>query len=73
VTVKSYRKFKSEKANFIWIVADDILGGAFKAHEYGDVILSFEVIKHRHFLGFFGAPDFSLFGGKISSTRCSTD
>src|SRR3972149_6980499 len=27
----------SEKANFIWQVVDDILRGAFKAHEYGDV------------------------------------
>lgn len=24
-----------EKANFIWQVADDILRGAFKQHEYG--------------------------------------
>lgn len=26
-----------EKANFIWQVADDLLRGAFKEHEYGDV------------------------------------
>ncbi len=30
-----------ETANFIWQVADDILRGAFKPHEYGDVILPF--------------------------------
>lgn len=35
----------SEKANFIWTVADDILRGAFKAHEYGDVILPFVVLR----------------------------
>lgn len=34
-----------EKANFIWTVADDILRGAFKAHEYGDVILPFVVLR----------------------------
>lgn len=34
-----------EKANFIWQVADDILRGAFKAHEYGDVILTFVVLR----------------------------
>lgn len=35
----------SEKANFIWTVADDILRGTFKAHEYGDVILPFVVLR----------------------------
>ncbi len=34
-----------EKANFIWTVADDILRGTFKAHEYGDVILPFVVLR----------------------------
>ncbi len=34
-----------EKANFIWQVADDVLRGAFKAHEYGDVILPFVVLR----------------------------
>ena len=34
-----------EKANFIWQVADDILRGAFKAHEYGDVTLPFVVLR----------------------------
>ena len=34
-----------DKANFIWTVADDILRGAFKAHEYGDVILPFVVLR----------------------------
>ena len=34
-----------EKANFIWQVADDILRGSFKAHEYGDVILPFVVLR----------------------------
>jgi len=29
-----------DKANFIWQVADDVLRGAFKAHEYRDVILA---------------------------------
>jgi hypothetical protein len=32
-----------EKANFICQVTDDILRGAFKAHEYGDVIRPFVV------------------------------
>ena len=32
-------------ANFIWTVADDILRGAFKQHEYGDVILPFVVLR----------------------------
>jgi type I restriction enzyme M protein len=34
-----------EKANFIWQVADDVLRGSFKAHEYGDVILPFVVLR----------------------------
>ncbi|MBN1153283.1 SAM-dependent DNA methyltransferase [candidate division KSB1 bacterium] len=34
-----------DKANFIWGVADDILRGAFKQHEYGDVILPFVVLR----------------------------
>ncbi len=34
-----------EHANFIWQVADDILRGAFKQHEYGDVILPFVVLR----------------------------
>jgi type I restriction enzyme M protein len=34
-----------EKANFIWQVADDILRGTFKQHEYGDVILPFVVLR----------------------------
>jgi type I restriction enzyme M protein len=34
-----------DKANFIWQVADDILRGTFKQHEYGDVILPFIVLR----------------------------
>lgn len=34
-----------EKASFIWQVADDILRGNFKAHEYGDVTLPFVVLR----------------------------
>lgn len=34
-----------DKANFIWSVADDILRGTFKQHEYGDVILPFVVLR----------------------------
>ena len=34
-----------DKANFIWTVADDVLRGTFKAHEYGDVILPFVVLR----------------------------
>jgi len=34
-----------ETASFIWQVADDILRGAFKPHEYGDVILPFVVLR----------------------------
>ncbi|MGR3309284.1 MAG: type I restriction-modification system subunit M [Candidatus Brocadiales bacterium] len=34
-----------EKANFIWQVADDILRGHFKQHEYGDVTLPFVVLR----------------------------
>lgn len=35
----------TDKANFIWNVADDVLRGSFKAHEYGDVILPFVVLR----------------------------
>ena len=35
------------KANFIWQVADDILRGAFKQHEFGDVVLPFVVLRRR--------------------------
>ena len=34
-----------DKANFIWTVADDILRGTFKQHEYGDIILPFVVLR----------------------------
>ncbi|MEM6337350.1 MAG: class I SAM-dependent DNA methyltransferase [Bacteroidota bacterium] len=34
-----------DKANFIWQVADDILRGSFKPHEYGDVTLPFVVLR----------------------------
>jgi YgiT-type zinc finger domain-containing protein len=34
-----------DKAGFIWQVADDILRGAFKQHEYGEVILPFVVLR----------------------------
>jgi len=34
-----------DKANFIWQVADDILRGAFRRHEYGEVILPFVVLR----------------------------
>ena len=34
-----------DKANFIWQVADDILRGSFKQHEYGEVILPFVVLR----------------------------
>ena len=34
-----------DKANFIWQVADDILRGTFKRHEYGDVTLPFVVLR----------------------------
>src|SRR4030066_2126398 len=34
-----------DNANFIWQVADDILRGSFKQHEYGDVILPFVVLR----------------------------
>ena len=34
-----------DKANFIWQVADDILRGTFKAHEFGDVILPFVALR----------------------------
>ncbi|OXU15035.1 type I restriction-modification system subunit M N-terminal domain-containing protein [Sedimentisphaera salicampi] len=36
---------KQGKANFIWKIADDILRGSFKAHEYGDVILPFNSLN----------------------------
>jgi len=35
----------TDKANFIWQVADDILRGTFKQHEYGDIILPFVVLR----------------------------
>ena len=34
-----------EKANFIWQVADDLLRGSYRAHEYGDIILPFVVLR----------------------------
>ena len=34
-----------DKANFIWQVADDILRGTFRQHEYGDTILPFVVLR----------------------------
>jgi len=37
-----------DKANFIWQVADDILRGAFKQHEYGEVELNFNNYIHGY-------------------------
>ena len=34
-----------DKAIIIWQVADDILRGSFKQHEYGDVTLPFVVYE----------------------------
>jgi type I restriction enzyme M protein len=34
-----------ELSNFIWNIADDVLRGLFKNHEYGDVILPFVVLR----------------------------
>ncbi|HET8657262.1 MAG TPA: class I SAM-dependent DNA methyltransferase [Longimicrobiaceae bacterium] len=34
-----------DKANFIWQVADDILRGTWREHEYGDVTLPFVVLR----------------------------
>ena len=34
-----------EISSFIWSVADDVLRGLFKQHEYGDVILPFVVLR----------------------------
>ncbi len=34
-----------DKASFIWQVADDILRGVFKQHEYGDLIPPFVVLR----------------------------
>ena len=35
----------SEISSFIWNVADDVLRGLFKPHEYGDIILPFTVLR----------------------------
>ena len=34
-----------ELANFVWNVADDVLRGLFKPHEYGDITLPFLVLR----------------------------
>ena len=34
-----------ELSSLIWIVADDVLRGLFKPHEYGDVILPFVILR----------------------------
>lgn len=34
-----------ELSNFIWTIADDVLRGLFKNHEYGDVIMPFLVLR----------------------------
>ena len=34
-----------DKTNFIWQVADDLLRGTFKRHEYGDVTLPFVMLR----------------------------
>ena len=35
----------NEISSFIWNVADDVLRGLFKPHEYGDIILPFTVLR----------------------------
>ena len=34
-----------ELANLVWNVADDVLRGLFKPHEYGDITLPFLVLR----------------------------
>ena len=34
-----------ELANLVWTVADDVLRGLFKQHEYGDITLPFLVLR----------------------------
>ncbi|MCY4552056.1 MAG: type I restriction-modification system subunit M N-terminal domain-containing protein, partial [Candidatus Poribacteria bacterium] len=34
-----------ELANLVWTVADDVLRGLFKPHEYGDITLPFLVLR----------------------------
>ena len=34
-----------ELSSLIWSVADDVLRGLFKPHEYGDVILPFVILR----------------------------
>ena len=34
-----------ERSTLIWSVADDVLRGLFKPHEYGDVILPFVILR----------------------------
>ncbi len=38
-------KADQSKANFIWSVADDLLRGVFKQHQYGDIMLPFVVLR----------------------------
>jgi type I restriction enzyme M protein len=51
-----------DNANFIWQVADDILRGSFKQHEYGDVILPFVVLRRLDCV-------FSLVRNKVIETH----
>ena len=39
--MSNYQKISS----FIWNVADDVLRGLFKPHEYGQIILPFTVLR----------------------------
>ena len=35
----------SETSEFIWKIADDLLRGLFKQHEYGEIILPFTILR----------------------------
>ncbi|WP_258380631.1 type I restriction-modification system subunit M [Clavibacter michiganensis] len=41
---EGYRFLSNNHANFIWSIAD-LLRGSFKAHQYGDIILPFTVLR----------------------------
>lgn len=42
---RTYMANYQELANLVWNVADDVLRGLFKPHEYGDITLPFLVLR----------------------------
>ena len=68
-----------ELANLVWNVADDVLRGLFKPHEYGDITLPFLVLRRLDCILDEGGRKekaintYNQFKDKVPEDRATTD